>query len=346
MYVEILNVTFFKITFIAVISFALIILLHWMTAVISYFIMIITALICVGKLLMTPQAILTWASLFNHWGIVSFKGFTAFMWWTYASIKMQLDSTDRNMLLNEMVRNESAFLSYSIISTIFTFLLILIVVYLRNRVRIVVRLFREAGSALLAMPCLVIQPFLTYLSLTAFFCAWLYIVLCLATADEALPKHVPFYPQSSSGEFDLFNSSSNFSMSNGTMEDGEMSNSNDTSADIPEAQAQTDIHSQNRSVSLSSLPTFTLIEYSGSIWVKYLWWIYIVGLIWCSEFILGCQQMVIASSVAAWYFSRWIFDLPITTIALKSSFKTFFLPFLVEIGRNWDASLWNRFSGW
>lgn len=52
-----LNVTFFKITFIAVISFALIILLHWMTAVISYFIMIITALICVGKFQMTTQTI-------------------------------------------------------------------------------------------------------------------------------------------------------------------------------------------------------------------------------------------------------------------------------------------------
>lgn len=203
------------------------------------------------------------------------------------------------MLLNEMVRNESAFLSYSIISTIFTFLLVLIVVYLRNRVRIVVRLFREAGSALIAMPCLVIQPFLTYLSLTAFFCVWLYIVLCLATADEALPKHVPFYSQTS-GESDL-NSSSMFALYNDTDMDSE---SNDTLPDIPEAQASVGLHPQNRSISLSSLPTFTVIEYSGSIWVKYLWWIYIVGLIWCSEFILGCQQMVIASSVAAWYFSR------------------------------------------
>lgn len=132
------------------------------------------------------------------------------MWYTYASIKLTLEGTNENMLLNEMIRNESAFLSYSIISTVFTVryfkmenhpmkeiqqfskandyffqvLLVLIVLYLRNRVTVVVQLFREAGSALLAMPCLVIQPFLTYLSLTGFFCVWLYIVLCLATAGK------------------------------------------------------------------------------------------------------------------------------------------------------------------
>lgn len=49
---------------------------------------------------------------------------------------------------------------------------------------------------------------------------------------------------------------------------------------------------------------WTLIEYSDETWVKYMWFIYIFGLIWCSEFILACQQMVIASSVATWYFSR------------------------------------------
>ena len=61
-------------------------------------------------------------------------------------------------------------------------LLLLVVFVLRKRVAIVVQLFREAGSALLAMPCLVIQPFITYITLTGFFCIWLYVVLCLATS--------------------------------------------------------------------------------------------------------------------------------------------------------------------
>lgn len=73
---------------------------------------------------------------------------------------------------------------------------------------------------------------------------------------------------------------------------------------LPFAEPFVDMQPQNRTVVLSDISPFTVIEYSDGVWVKYLWWIYIVGLIWCSEFILGCQQMVIASSVAAWYFSR------------------------------------------
>lgn len=30
-----------------------------------------------------------------------------------------------------------------------------------------------------------------------------------------------------------------------------------------------------------------------------------MGLIWTSEFILACQQMVVAGSVAMWYFTRY-----------------------------------------
>jgi solute carrier family 44 protein 1 (choline transporter-like protein) len=38
--------------------------------------------------------------------------------------------------------------------------------------------------------------------------------------------------------------------------------------------------------------------------VKYLWWFVVLMLFWSSEFILGCQQMTVASSVASWYFTR------------------------------------------
>ncbi|CAL8103002.1 unnamed protein product [Orchesella dallaii] len=255
-----------------VISFVLIIFLHWMTALISYLIMIGTALICVG--------------------------FTAYMWWTYASIKMILDSTDEYMLLNEMIRNESAFLTYSIISTIFTILLVLVVLYLRNRVVVVVQLFREAGSALLAMPCLIIQPFITYISLTCFFCAWLYIVLCLATADLPHSRHLEL------GQVELLLHEEQYPL-NSSLSDVEATTEPTLDErSISDAQELVGIIPQNRSVTLGDLSTLTLVEYSEPTWVKYLWWIYIVGLIWCSEFILACQQMVIASSVAAWYFSR------------------------------------------
>ena len=50
----------------------------------------------------------------------------------------------------------------------------------------------------------------------------------------------------------------------------------------------------------------SVIEYRDGAWIKYMWWIHVIGLIWISEFILACQQMVVASSVATWYFSRYL----------------------------------------
>nr|CAD7579390.1 unnamed protein product [Timema californicum] len=35
-----------------------------------------------------------------------------------------------------------------------------------------------------------------------------------------------------------------------------------------------------------------------------MWWVYMIGLVWVSEFILSCQQMVIAGAVAHWYFDQ------------------------------------------
>lgn len=37
---------------------------------------------------------------------------------------------------------------------------------------------------------------------------------------------------------------------------------------------------------------------------KAIWIYHFVGLIWVSEFIFACQSMIIASSVAKWYFTR------------------------------------------
>ncbi|EEC05461.1 conserved hypothetical protein, partial [Ixodes scapularis] len=39
-------------------------------------------------------------------------------------------------------------------------------------------------------------------------------------------------------------------------------------------------------------------------WVHYMWWFHIIFLVWMGEFILACQQMVIAGAVASWYFCK------------------------------------------
>src|SRR5690606_36176893 len=52
------------------------------------------------------------------------------------------------------------------------------------------------------------------------------------------------------------------------------------------------------------LSPYTLISYRNLSWIHYMWWYLVIALIWISEFILSCQQMVIAGAVSRWYFSR------------------------------------------
>lgn len=50
---------------------------------------------------------------------------SALLWWTYIEIKRTLDKTNPNQLLEESVRNERAFLAFSIIATIITVSLVI-----------------------------------------------------------------------------------------------------------------------------------------------------------------------------------------------------------------------------
>lgn len=50
----------------------------------------------------------------------------------------------------------------------------------------------------------------------------------------------------------------------------------------------------------------TAVEFKDATWVRYMWWVYIIGLIWTSEFILACQHMVISGAVAKWYFTKYV----------------------------------------
>ncbi|XP_069863813.1 choline transporter-like protein 3 isoform X2 [Dipodomys merriami] len=47
------------------------------------------------------------------------------------------------------------------------------------------------------------------------------------------------------------------------------------------------------------------VEYKPLWGIRYMWWYHLIGLVWTSEFILACQQMIIAGTVATCYFNRW-----------------------------------------
>lgn len=46
------------------------------------------------------------------------------------------------------------------------------------------------------------------------------------------------------------------------------------------------------------------VEYKPLSAIRYMWWYHLFGLIWTSEFILACQQMIISGTVVSCYFNR------------------------------------------
>ncbi|XP_048758552.1 choline transporter-like protein 1 isoform X1 [Ostrea edulis] len=50
--------------------------------------------------------------------------------------------------------------------------------------------------------------------------------------------------------------------------------------------------------------TTGFVKYTEHERVSYLWWYHLIGLIWTSEFIIACQQLVVSGTVATWYFTR------------------------------------------
>ncbi|XP_077982076.1 choline transporter-like protein 1 isoform X2 [Glandiceps talaboti] len=51
-------------------------------------------------------------------------------------------------------------------------------------------------------------------------------------------------------------------------------------------------------------PVTGFVSYEDPEPVKYFWWYHLVGLFWTCEFILACQQFIVASCITEWYFTR------------------------------------------
>ncbi|XP_012281010.1 CTL-like protein 1 [Orussus abietinus] len=198
---------------------------------------------------------------------------TGLLWWTYIGIKQTLDATDPSELLEESVRNEKAFLAFAIIATIVTVVLLFLLCILRKYISFMAVLFRESAKCLAELPGLFFQPLLTFIALLVFFAFWIVVILSLATANYPGTKSVQILDHI----LDPVNLNSNGAKS-------------------------LSIEQKKMDLSIDSFKTFTLVEYVDATWVKCMWWVYIIGLIWTSEFIIACQDMVIAGAVAHWYF--------------------------------------------
>ncbi|XP_054706753.1 choline transporter-like protein 1 [Uloborus diversus] len=74
----------------------------------------------------------------------------------------------------------------AIVMTVFTVIYLLVLVFMRNRIRLVAALFEEAGKSVAAMPLILLQPVLTFISMAAVCCFLLIGFVCLQTSGKPL----------------------------------------------------------------------------------------------------------------------------------------------------------------
>lgn len=155
--------------FVSVVSLFTVSILHLLASLVSYIIMILVTIASIGG--------------------------TGFLWYTYYDIKCNLDKTKKDVMLLESIRNETAFLWYSIIATVITVIrkipswlafivcffqtiIVILVIVMRKRVDFLADLFKETSKCVAHIPALFLQPIMTFLVLLGFFSFWIFVVVC------------------------------------------------------------------------------------------------------------------------------------------------------------------------
>lgn len=123
---------------------------------------------------------------------VSSIAITGILWWTYYNITHNVEMQDKHSLLQEFVRNETAVYVLAIIATIVMIFLIVIIYFLSSKLSGLAALFEEASKCMLSLPGLAGPPILAFIALALFLSFWVYVVVCLATANY--PGMKPIIP--------------------------------------------------------------------------------------------------------------------------------------------------------
>lgn len=107
---------------------------------------------------------------------------TAVLWWTYYRI-LHDGNIEVNSLLEQFVRNETAVYVLAIMATVVMIFLLGIIYLLSSKLSGLAALFEEASKCMLSLPGLAGPPILAFIALSVFLAFWLYVVLCLVTAN-------------------------------------------------------------------------------------------------------------------------------------------------------------------
>ncbi|XP_041799842.1 choline transporter-like protein 1 isoform X2 [Chelmon rostratus] len=115
---------------------------------------------------------------------------TSVLWWLY--IDHRLYGNDTTTKVAKEVKEEvevsrdsgQALLVYAVAATVFTIILLLLMLFMRKRVALTIALFHVAGKVFIHLPLLTLQPFVTFLALLFFWIYWILVLLFLGTTGN------------------------------------------------------------------------------------------------------------------------------------------------------------------
>ncbi|XP_028661666.1 choline transporter-like protein 1 [Erpetoichthys calabaricus] len=156
-----------------VLSMILMVIIRYISAVLVW---ILTALVVLGSI-----------------------GGTGVLWWLYVDHRKSFNETLPADQLEISTDNIQALLVYAVAATVFTVILLLLMLVMRKRVALTIALFHVAGKVFIHLPLLVFQPFWTFLALMMFWMYWVMVLLLLGTTGNPTPNDQGFVEFKMSG---------------------------------------------------------------------------------------------------------------------------------------------------
>lgn len=198
--------------------------------------------------------------------VITFIGLTGFSWYVHYDMKYVHPPNE------DFAMNEYTTLVFAILITIVTIIVLLVCYSMSSRLKLMEALFEETASCLRSIPGLLCQPAWTSLAMVIFLAFWIVLFMGIVTAQRNV----------------VFNTTTTrFALKYGARSVDKLEDGIPTFS--PEAHQETHLGSVKHK-------RYEIVPYATTV--------HILMLIWTSQFILGCQQMTVASSVATWYFSR------------------------------------------
>ncbi|XP_070819105.1 choline transporter-like protein 1 isoform X2 [Chaetodon trifascialis] len=115
---------------------------------------------------------------------------TSVLWWLYIDHRLYGNDTTTKVMKEvkeevEVSRDSGqALLVYAVAATVFTIILLLLMLFMRKRVALTIALFHVAGKVFIYLPLLTLQPFVTFLALLFFWIYWILVLLFLGTTGN------------------------------------------------------------------------------------------------------------------------------------------------------------------